>query len=619
MRISAINILLLFFSLAALLLCATFLPFPFPAELHNPSQHQDNWFQLLHISTNAAYVWRMEPVLAMVSDVFPLFGPGVGSAYFVLCLLSFYAGTLIFFHVYLEARHFVFASLNAFILCVLLLFFFGDDLTLFSSLAWFPWFLLVLCSAMRPGVTPGIPHYILLIFFALRVAKSANQLSPILMIASFLIACTLGKAAAQPAAKGILKKKLPVILLALLPMVMALYQAPAPDLPGYPQMARVVSHDGTSGMARPLIAEHAPIPVIDREYLRSVYAPLSLILLLAFALAVPALSKAPAHLRKFFFLGLGLVCIMMLDTLPAESISQISPLATFARMSPGLHFFPLLPLTTALVLFILLFILSQGRSLALLTGCTLFLFLVANFLIKDPQSAFFGTSILQDKTALKLSHAIYDKTEGDIFQKKVVASPSLAIVRNKGFWIVSERDRLQNTVFQNARPYTRAFTASHGTGRRLVGRLTDNHRHRRWSERKGFQDGTEWLHLTLHKPTTISGIEVGPGTFVADFPRGIQILYQQECFAAELQDDVTGPESEQIYASYELIADHSNWQGSILYTNEGFPYYTAQHDVKIYFPEEVIAQCLLIRQTGISKHFDWSVATLNLLMPSGAK
>jgi len=99
----------------------------------------------------------------------------------------------------------------------------------------------------------------------------------------------------------------------------------------------------------------------------------------------------------------------------------------------------------------------------------------------------------------------------------------------------------------------------------------------------------------MPKEETLTGIEVSPGKNWGDFPRSIEVS-AGACSAADARPVVTIPQ----------------WQGPLLFTSEGIPYWGRHHEVRIVFPEPVKAQCVFIRQTGTAR-FDWAVDQIRIL------
>jgi hypothetical protein len=117
----------------------------------------------------------------------------------------------------------------------------------------------------------------------------------------------------------------------------------------------------------------------------------------------------------------------------------------------------------------------------------------------------------------------------------------------------------------------------------------------RWSTHTGSQRGDEVLTIKLQAPAEMRGIELDPGPYFTDYPRGLRI-HAGAC------DQSTAP----------VIADYPVWQGSLHILHRGVPYFSPRNDVKIIFPAPVIAQCVFVHQTGKAQ-FDWSVSRIRII------
>jgi hypothetical protein len=118
----------------------------------------------------------------------------------------------------------------------------------------------------------------------------------------------------------------------------------------------------------------------------------------------------------------------------------------------------------------------------------------------------------------------------------------------------------------------------------------------RWSSRSGYQTGKEQLTIRFPKPIEALGLELDPGMYFTDYPRGLLIL----------GGDCSAPESAQ------TIANHTPWQGALNLTPKGFPYYSPRNQVKVIFPRKETVECIFVKQTGTA-NFDWSINRVRVI------
>jgi hypothetical protein len=134
--------------------------------------------------------------------------------------------------------------------------------------------------------------------------------------------------------------------------------------------------------------------------------------------------------------------------------------------------------------------------------------------------------------------------------------------------------------------------------------VTDGDPKTRWSNHRGGQRGDERITVRLPHPIQIRGLELDPGDYRTDFPRGLTIR------AGSCADERTALAPPKIPLSTLFSA--RSWQGPLHFTPQGYAYFGGQEQVKIIFPQLSTVECLVIEQTGHAA-FDWSVAELRIL------
>jgi hypothetical protein len=118
----------------------------------------------------------------------------------------------------------------------------------------------------------------------------------------------------------------------------------------------------------------------------------------------------------------------------------------------------------------------------------------------------------------------------------------------------------------------------------------------RWSSRTGAQRGNEMLTVRFRSSTQVRGIELDPGPFSTDYPRGLKI---------------TGGPCEQSAAP--VLAEYPVWQGSLHALPRGIPYYAPRNEVRVILPMPTEVSCLFIYQTGTAP-FDWSISRIRVIL-----
>jgi hypothetical protein len=126
---------------------------------------------------------------------------------------------------------------------------------------------------------------------------------------------------------------------------------------------------------------------------------------------------------------------------------------------------------------------------------------------------------------------------------------------------------------------------------------TRNEKNFRWSTRTGQQKGDEILTIQFPSPTTVRGVELDPGIYSSDYPRGLKVV-----------GGACANESERRVLFLSQV-----WQGTIRFTPSGAPYFSPRYEVKALFAEATSVACLFIQQIGRASTNDWSVARVGIV------
>ena len=546
-----------------------------------------DWFSLANGSHNAFVNWRWDPLLAQsaafLCTQFSVASEDMPLLYNLLCLLI---GTLSLSFLYLKIspNRFAAAALLSLVWLFCVVGLWGGDTVLLGSFAWLPLFTLFTILSLKLDLK-SLPYCILALFFSYRLMVTANQLSILFVVVGVMVAFFFTK-------ESLSRKRVCYVALLLLPTVVCLCKAPVPLNPDYPAnvVTHVVADDGLPGMIRPLVGPEAPVvPTIDRPFLKEVYyKPAMLLLLLILVLGVPSAWKLKN--KGLFGWSLLLSLLLILDIACSEDISHIMPIATLNRTIPHFFFFTLTPIVFALTIFIFLLHLSFARA-------EFYALFVA--ILFMPSGA---TPLLQSPIAGRAKEEFRELLKRDptkVVYEKYLTSPSLHLLNSFGLWSLelkdSRRGRFIDVVVLD--PQIRFYDSKYSSEEEFSP-LRDRNWRTRWSTT---QNGNEWLLLRFSEPRTLKAIEPTPGRFFyTDFPRGIRVRVAQHCSEETPRE-----------AKFKTIVEMPEWQGELLFTKEGYPFFGSHSRLKINLKSAVTAQCWLLERIGkTTPNFDWSIATI---------
>lgn len=213
---------------------------------------------------------------------------------------------------------------------------------------------------------------------------------------------------------------------------------------------------------------------------------------------------------------------------------------------------------------------------------------------------FEGSSTFQSLGASRFSEAVERASSDGVSpqMEKILTSPSLPLLRDVDF---ASLNRFQNLHLVSPRKAKATVTASHNED--LLRKIFDRNPKTRWSPKTGEQRGGEYLELSFPESVTLHGIELSPGAFSSDYPRGIRFDAWLECA------DRAHPIS-----SFTV----EPWNGPIEVTIDGFPYIGPPNHVRLMLPVPAEGRCFRLTQTGKAQ-FDWSVASLKVSGKLGKK
>lgn len=407
---------------------------------------------------------------------------------------------------------------------------------------------------------------------------------------------------------------------ALLPAIFYAVSSPAPIFPAYPLQARVVPDDGLPGMLRPLLGADSSIPITNWMALRSavggLWPGIAALLLLAAALQHGRQHTAGSRTAS---LAAGVLLAVLGDALAPTWLASILPVQALARLWPGGVFY------VPLVLLVLASGICWSFYSAALSGRRWGSWALGIVLLSA--AAAFPAGGGRQFSELFRPGQVYSGGADSVFREFLrreahlqrpqqvreealhhLLSPSYAVYHRRGLGVLYNQARYARKDF-TAPPVLAAVHSSAGGAQKFFSALVDGDESTRWFAGGGGQQGSEWLFISFESELWLDGVELSTGAFVTDYPRGIAVFGGGAC-GADAQQTLQRAQS-----GVPLFAEN-DWQGPVLYTSEGYPYFGTQNYVRLHFSGTVPTNCLLIRQTGRDPHYDWSVAELRLLLPA---
>jgi hypothetical protein len=354
---------------------------------------------------------------------------------------------------------------------------------------------------------------------------------------------------------------------------------PWPDFPGH---ARLLSDDGLPGVIRPLLGPTVPIPIFNRLLALESYR--SFLLYAGFLLVIISyfkqLKKNSVSTATFLLLILS-TGILYWDLATPAAWSELSPLKSLGRIVPGWFEAPLFITLLGTLISALLYVtfITSAKFNFKNRYASALLTLTASCLL------FYTHSELPKNSIEPLSSNSWALTK----QNPVLRSMScdnLKVVQNK-----------LNSTFVPASEYISEIKFSRAVEGRNARRIIDRNRRTRWSSKSLGQNGSEWIQLNLNRQIQLNAIEIDPGLYQSDFPRGLEII---DCSPA---------------TKSSVLFKQQDWQGQIEFTASGVPFYSYQSHVRAWLgcePKAVNVTCLKINQIGADSVYDWSVAEIRL-------
>lgn len=544
---------------------------------YRPAQR---WFDVVHIGWNSFHTWAGEPFIT--TQFARALNLVVSPGDILAPLVILFIGTSFFIAFYSSNAPFVRGAVGGVLAVAILLALFGFDTVVVSSLSYVP--ALAICLLLARALPPSTVG-ILCLSCGVMVALSANALAPLVVLFCLAMAWQ-----GNIESKAIDKSS---ILAVFLPALAMLVLHRTPVFPTYPQLSHVVQDDSIAGMFRAWLGPTPPIPIIDRVTLR---ASFELAAIVIFACSVLLLFlESSLKVRAMLLPAAVLALLVALDVALPEWLSQIGPLASIARIIPGYFLFALTAPLMALALWsILAGIFSNGGKASLsivFAVIALSSYAVWRYRITPP--------LLVSYSDISMRRELMSTLGGDKGKLRYVVSPSYKMIANHGAWLLEKEH--QSRAFQVVDIKGCTIYSSHRGD--LVKLSHDGRQHSRWSPHLSRQNGDEWLAIICPSPIRMGALELSPGTFYSDFPRGIRVSVANSC---------SHEPGSRVLGDWHEVYNQPHWLGPLYFTENGYPHYGRQWNVKLKFIDEHEGRCVLIEQIGKEPHFDWSVAEINV-------
>jgi hypothetical protein len=539
---------------------------------------QKTWFALVNLNNNGYHSWRLDHLTRLASLLSPNFNFAERPVPGMILLLI---GTYIFLRRCSVQRptSIIVLWAGAALAVSFIVFVTGLDPVVVGSVAWVPFVAIAAHIAMTS--TQGYLPLIGLLIVSIEAAFSANLASLPSVATAVWLAYLLSLSL-----PGSSQRRAITWSLALAPALLATVTAPMPELPHYPKSAHVLPFEGNFGTLRPLLGPTYPFDTLDRAAVRAEYGDRAFTLLVLAIIAWWFRRRHNTAVARYTGkVGMVLALLASLNTCFTESLSAISPLPSLSRMIPWGTCYSITSVALGLGAWMTvtsLVLNLKTISLVPLACSVALLSVVGSPNIYSPMLRRVG--IVENETLrpfiLSPSAAIFRSlaaSEGDITKQ-------LETIRDSSR-LPSRDVRSLNAVVE-MHPISSQSQVSQG------GPADDAWR---WSTRTGSQRGDELLIVRFSSPVEIRGVELDPGRYFTDYPRGLRIA---------------GGSCDQTAAV--ILAEHPTWQGALRVLSRGIPYYSPRNDVRVIFKNPATVSCLFIYQTGHAQ-FDWSISRIRVL------
>ncbi len=527
--------------------------------------------QIINLLYNSYHTWSFDPLLSRLLANYQ--SPAL---IFTYSFFFFAVGWFLLLRKNLEQENsFLIANFKSLILTLAILatfgFIFEEDLILLSAFTWVPFLILASQNFLEKKFT----SILYLLLASALVITSSNQLSILFLV--IIIAVLLLQNKNIPLSLTRKSYQTIVIFLILLCSSLYIFYYPKTNFYDYAINQRVISEDFLIGLTQPLFGPVNPIKFLELRNIETQLSGVVDYLLLCSIALLFLLRRNRATWVLFLFNA-----IIFLDQRTSYQLKHILPLETISRLMPHWSFFAMAIVCAALSIAITVILLISNKKSDLVL----------------PFLAFLVTSHLlfsfQPPESLEMIRASTNSNLTVDF--KLLNSPSAQIVLSSPQLDFYKLEKLGRRIFRPIKKIHPVITASNN--QEEISLLFDKDPETTWGTKLGKQTGKEWLLISLPHPVLIEGLKISAGSRHTDFARGVKVSASLSCDPQE--------------ADYQIVYEKNPWIGSLSFTKLGYPYYTHESEVKIFFPRTSV-QCLKIEQTGENLNFEWAINEIKFL------
>lgn len=538
-----------------------------------------SWFPLVNLNYNGFHTWRLDSLTQIAANLFPNYNfaerPFVGAVVLVLGTFTFMMRSSSLKPAWYWAPYVAAAAAPILTLIIL-----GLDPVVIGCVAWIP--LLAACAHLTITSERNALPLLCITLVSMQAALSSNQAGFIGAATAMWLAYLLALSS-----QGGAQRVAITCLLTLGPAIVVTLTAPIAEMPSYPKSAHVLPFDGSHDTLRPLLGPAYPFDTLDRIALRLDYGTRSVALLFLSALAfwVRKLHQTPVA-RYTGKVGFALALVATLNTCLPEPWATISPLPSLARLLPWGTTYSITSVALGLSAWLTVTSLMLTLGALSLIPCGLCVVWVA----------LYGSAAILNPILRRTGSVDDEKL------RPLILSPSAAIFRslaesdldiNQQLDSIRQADRIPK---KDSRELGFQIEMHPVASQAALEQAKATESTWRWSTRTGSQRGDEVLTVRLNSPREVRGIELDPGEYFTDYPRGLR---------------VTGGACDKSKAA--LIANFPVWQGSLHVLHRGVPFYAPRNEVRVVFPEPKTVSCIFVHQTAQAS-FDWSVSRVRLMI-----
>ena len=461
----------------------------------------------------------------------------------------------------------------------------GGDPFVIGSLCWIPLIAALSFSLLKNPNSSVL--WVALGLMSLENSFAANQLSLVAGAVALIFAYTIFRSlVSEPLPTRDTHFWLGVIV--LLPAVITTVTIPMPPLPRYPRDSHLVPDPIFDLPTHALIGPVYQFKSMSTYAVSQTYtfASYTLIILSGLMWCFAYIRFHPL-LRRLVKASIVLAACALLDTtLPAEW-ATIAPIASASRLLPWATNYSLTSIVLGLSALGLGYVVAVGRYkrvvvLTAIAAVILFKhdsqelfhpYLRRNSLTSDP--ALMPILVTPSAGMIRAFHPEHPQTRAWLREMSSLSKHPTVDVNTLGATVHIAPEPSNEEMALTAR----------------------NEKNFRWSTRTGQQKGDEVLTIRFPSPTSVRGVELDPGDYAFDYPRGLKVV----------GGDCTNDTEKKVLFLSPV------WQGTIKFTPSGAPYLSPRNQVKALFSEATTITCLFIHQIGRTSNNDWSVARVAIV------